>query len=174
MSRKYQEKPQHKHQTAIQAICAYCKNSFWETRCSHNRYKKHFCCINCYSSHMRIRPPEEHPRWQGGVNNTEAHRRWKAKNPERMAYLKARRYARERGAVGSHTFEEWNDLKAFHKQLCAICYQEKPLTKDHIVPLSENGTDYISNIQPLCRNCNSRKWKKFNIYEHPELLKSGD
>ena len=106
-------------------------------------------------------PPNEQPTWRGGVSNTEAHRRWKRKNPERMAFLKARRYAREKGAEGSHTFEEWQNLKKKHGFCCVICGKHKKLTKDHIKPLSIGGTDYISNIQPLCRNCNSRKWKKF-------------
>ena len=118
-----------------------------------------------------LRPIEEHERWDGGVSNTEAHKRWKARNPERMAHLKARRYARERGAEGSHTLKEWMELKKKHCFKCVHCKGFKPLTKDHIIPLSEGGSDYMENIQPLCRNCNSKKWKKLNIYENPELLK---
>ena len=114
-------------------------------------------------------PPNEQPTWRGGVSRTEAHRRWKQKNPKRMAHLKARRYARERGAEGFHTLAEWNALKEKHHGRCAICGEKRPLTKDHKIPLSLGGTDYIDNIQPLCRNCNSRKWK-FNIYENPELM----
>jgi hypothetical protein len=38
-----------------------------------------------------------------------------------MAHLKARRYARERGAKGSHTLAEWKELKLKHNFLCAIC-----------------------------------------------------
>ena len=118
-----------------------------------------------------LRPKYEHERWDGGVSQTEAHRRWKKKNPERMAFLKACRYAREQGAKGSHTFQEWKNLKDNFSNKCAKCFQDKPLTKDHIIPLSKGGSDNIENIQPLCRNCNSQKWTNLNIYENPELLK---
>jgi 5-methylcytosine-specific restriction endonuclease McrA len=105
------------------------------------------------------------------VTPNEAHRRWVAKNPERIAHLKARRYARERNAEGSHTLEQWRELKAMHDGLCAQCKEAKPLTKDHIIPLSKGGSDYIENIQPLCRNCNSRKWANLPLHQTPELLK---
>lgn len=161
MSNKYQEKPQHNgYKSSIEAKCNYCGKVFWETKGSYNRKKRHFCSMGCYAAYRReIMPPEEQPTWRGGVSNTEAHRRWKKKNPERMAFLKSRRYSREKGADGSHTFEEWVELQKAHKFRCAFCRKRKKLTRDHIIPLSEGGTDFIANIQPLCRNCNSQKWK---------------
>ena len=133
------------------------------------RKRRHFCSTKCYAEYRRDKMlPEEQNSWRGGVTPYEAHRRWVSKNPERMAHLKARRYARERNAEGSHTFEQWTALKERHNNRCAYCLEAKPLTKDHVIPLSEGGTDYIENIQPLCRNCNSKKWK--HIYENPELL----
>jgi len=97
------------------------------------------------------------------------HRNYYKRHPGNIAHLKARRYAREKNAEGSHTLSEWQALKHIHKNKCAICSKEKKLTKDHIMPLSEGGTDYISNIQPLCQSCNSKKWK--HIHENPELIK---
>ena len=99
------------------------------------------------------------------------HRRYVKKNPENISHLKARRYARERNAEGNHTLQEWNSLKEKFNYKCANCRKEKPLTKDHIKPLSKGGTGHIENIQPLCRNCNSKNTINFNIYENPELAK---
>ena len=149
--------------------CSYCKSVVYPRTNNTKNYKRRFCNASHYHKFRKeVRPKSEHERWQGGVSQTEAHRRWKKKNPERMSFLKSRRYARERGAKGSHTFEQWIGLKRKHKNKCAKCFKRKPLTKDHIRPLSKGGSDFIGNIQPLCRNCNS---KKFNIYENPEMLK---
>lgn len=152
--------------------CCYCKATVKPKTNNAKKYKRRFCNMSHYHRfRAELRPKSEHERWDGGVTQTEAHRRWKKKNPERMAFLKACRYARERGAKGSHTYQEWLDLKVKFRHKCAHCFESKPLTKDHIVPLSKGGSDNITNIQPLCRNCNSKKWSKLNIYENPELLK---
>ncbi len=34
------------------------------------------------------------------------------------------------------------------------------LHRDHFVPLSKGGTDYISNIVPSCASCNMKKGNK--------------
>ena len=142
--------------------CDYC-NKDCVTKPSHYaRKKKHYCSTKCYASDRRYNyKPHEQNSWKGGVSSYEAHRKWVAKNKERMAHLKARRYAREKGADGSHTLEEWQKLKEIYGNVCAVCKENKPLTKDHVIPLSKGGSDYITNIQPLCRNCNSKKWSKF-------------
>lgn len=144
-----------------------------EKKSHFDRTKRHYCNQKCY---LRDRhnnwKPEDYSNWQGGVSNTEAHRRWKKKNPERMAHLRARRYAQERGAKGSHTLEEWERVKRKYDHKCAYCGKRAKLTKDHIVPLSKGGDDYIANIQPLCRSCNSKKHN--HIFDNPELLEKNE
>lgn len=156
--------------TRLNLVCLYCGTNFWEARSKAEKKKKHYCSMGCYSRDRKENwKKEEQPTWKGGVTPYESHRKYVKKNPERIAHLKARRYAREKNAVGSHTLEEWQELKVSFSQKCAKCGETKPLTKDHIKPLSEGGSDYITNIQPLCRSCNSRKWKTYT-YENPELI----
>lgn len=63
-------------------------------------------------------------------------------------------------AGGSFTKEEWRILKKFYNYRCLRCHKRKPLTSDHVIPVSRGGTSNIDNIQPLCSPCNSWKCDK--------------
>jgi len=153
--------------------CDNCQKKCITCPSHYNKKKRHFCSMKCYKEFIKTLPFTEQNAYRGirkvGQSKQVYHRNYCKRNPKRISHLKARRYAREKGAIGSHTLEEWNNLLVEFDYKCAFCRKEKKLTKDHIIPLSENGTDYIENIQPLCRNCNSKKWK--NIYENKNLLK---
>lgn len=61
---------------------------------------------------------------------------------------------------GSHTWKEWQDIVKQYGNQCLKCHtpgDANTLTEDHVVPISKGGSDYIDNIQPLCKSCNSSK-----------------
>jgi uncharacterized protein YdaU (DUF1376 family) len=75
---------------------------------------------------------------------------------------RAQRLAEAR-ELGTHTDAEWTALVTICDDRCVKCgtHKEKlngnALCKDHITPIHLGGSDAISNIQPMCRNCNSAK-----------------
>lgn len=83
--------------------------------------------------------------------------------------LRAKTYSeRKKSAKGTHTDKEFQEkLKDYNR--CPTCkrkWEEIPyskgsakykITEDHIIPLSDGGTDDIDNIQPLCYQCNFKK-----------------
>jgi 5-methylcytosine-specific restriction endonuclease McrA len=83
---------------------------------------------------------------------------------------RAEEYAsRKRRAPGNHTQEEW-EAKCKEYKSCPGCgrpwdeipprpnkrYKDKR-TKDHIIPITQGGSNAIDNIRPLCYQCNFSK-----------------
>lgn len=82
---------------------------------------------------------------------------WRTANPTKARAIKHRYRSRRKNAPGSFTAEEWALLCELYGYRCLACGQMVKLTVDHIVPLSEGGSNSIDNIQPLCHSCNSSK-----------------
>lgn len=102
-------------------------------------------------------PGETNPNWKGGISSNEEYRSWQ----------KNQWHHRNRSALGSHTYSEWETLKAQYNWTCPSCYKrelEIKLTLDHIIPLSKGGSNNIENIQPLCKSCNCKKHTKTTKY----------
>ncbi len=126
------------------------------------------------------RPNEKSGNWRGGMSKKEGYqqkiqrlwreknkeklkmavRTWKKENKDRVLHSNQLRRAMRRGNGGSHTFQQWETLKAQYNWTCPCCKKVEPeikLTEDHIIPLSKGGSNNIENIQPLCRSCNCKK-----------------
>lgn len=91
-------------------------------------------------------------------------REWELLNKEKMAIVRKinkYKYKHRRNVAGKFTLSEWKSLVVDFGNMCLWCKEIGiELTVDHIVPLIRGGTNYISNIQPLCRVCNSKKHDK--------------
>jgi len=78
-----------------------------------------------------------------------------------------RRKVRMAYAGGSHTNLEWEVLKRRYDYTCPCCLKREPeieLSPDHVVPVVPGGSDDITNIQPLCRLCNTLKGGTYADY----------
>jgi len=58
---------------------------------------------------------------------------------------------------GTHTKDDWLDMKRYFAHCVRCGKNEYNLEKDHIIPIYQGGSDKISNIQPVCARCNSSK-----------------
>lgn len=95
-----------------------------------------------------------------------AQRSWVAKKPVSLAESRRRYRARKAQADGGgFTEQEWMDLVSHFGGRCLGCGRgDRPLERDHVVPLSLGGADHIDNIQPLCRPCNASKGNRIIDY----------
>jgi 5-methylcytosine-specific restriction endonuclease McrA len=108
------------------------------------------------------------PRWKGGVARSVTHKNWLRAHPQNVRHHGRIRRAIKRGARGKYTLGEWLALKRAYLFTCPACARTEPvitLTRDHIVPISRGGSNYIDNIQPLCTGCNARKWARTKRFD---------
>jgi len=107
--------------------------------------------------------------------------KYRAKNAEkvkayRAEYQKANRdkfrassqryRARKLNAPGDFTAADWKAKLEYYGYRCRYCGIHKSETSegwleaDHAIPLSQGGTNFISNIVPACKSCNCSKGTK--------------
>lgn len=64
---------------------------------------------------------------------------------------------------------------------CELCQSTKNLVIDHIIPLSQGGTNELDNLRTLCASCNNRvSWDyreqlnlpKYTTHLRPETIKA--
>jgi 5-methylcytosine-specific restriction endonuclease McrA len=121
----------------------------------------------------------ERKRWAENPNRREWDRnRWKkrkangynerakelySQDPSRRRESVSKRRIAKLGAKGFHTFEEFRIKLEYYGYRCCYCGKQLDIhtaTEDHRIPLSRGGTDWIANILPSCKPCNSSKGTK--------------
>lgn len=175
----------------IEVICKICNNKFkvYKYRSS----TAQFCSRKCKGKYFATKfLGENNPCWRGGkpkcscgnemwyeskkcdkCSRKEDIRNWKDGISLTRAYFRNYEYqsrARRYNAQGSHTQEEWEQLKKTYRNMCLCCKRQEPeirLERDHIIPIVLDGSNYIWNIQPLCRSCNAIKHANAIDYRIP-------
>lgn len=84
-------------------------------------------------------------------------KQWVKDNYERHKHNCHNRRIRKKNAQGSHTLKQWKELVKLCGGVCLVCGSSEDLTKDHIIPLIQGGTDNLDNLQLLCCSCNCSK-----------------
>ena len=138
-------------------------------------------CKICRRAYQKNRPSEaiaEIERRRNQKTARKAHlarnlKKWRREYPFKAAVQRNRNRSMRLGCEVHYTAAEFKALCEEYGNVCLRCgNKEALLTPDHVIPLSLGGSNWITNIQPLCRSCNSRKNVKIIDYR-PDRISLG-
>ena len=138
----------------------------WAQNAEH-RQKKHDQERERYETRpeVRERKREAHKRrYHSRYYSDPEYRQRRLERNKTFVHLRRRRVR----DAGKYSVEEWRALCERYGHRCLKCGEQKPLTPDHVVPLSRGGMNTIDNIQPLCLTCNLQKHAKTIDYRPGE------
>lgn len=90
----------------------------------------------------------------------ERNREWRKRNPECTRMIGQRKRSRARCARGFASSYQLRQRIALFGGMCAYCATRKYEHLDHVIAISNGGTNWPSNIRPACSTCNLRKGTK--------------
>lgn len=118
-------------------------------------------CKECYNARRRaVHDPQQ---------AAKRSKRWYS-NPTNRRIHRLRRRALQNDALGTCTADQLRarlELWGWSCWMCGTHYE----AIDHVIPLSNGGTNWPANLRPACKECNSRKgsknWRLFQKAEGP-------
>ena len=93
---------------------------------------------------------------------------YKEAHPEVVQAVQQRHRARKREALGRCTGSDLRTLRRILGSVCPACKTACSSSIDHVIPLACGGTNQPTNLQFLCRSCNSRKHTARKDYRTPQ------
>jgi len=147
----------YKHRDSLHAKCKSCYNQYQSEKHSSLKYKeKRKERLANQRDHINARQRDYYSKnpdkWR------EYYQQRDLDNPEGALARVHKRRARIKGNGGAYSAKEWKDLCDLFGNKCLACGNTTlPLTVDHVIPLSKGGTNDITNLQPLCKPCNTNK-----------------
>lgn len=114
---------------------------------------------------------ERHAKWsrENKTRHLENVNSWRKNNPDKLLINRrtwhTNRRARLLNAPGNFSFENWLLKVVYYGWRCFYCKIDLAigtLTMDHRKPLAKGGSNWLSNLVPACKSCNSRKHAKWD------------
>lgn len=107
--------------------------------------------------------------WAHREDEISRKRVYRQNNPESSAANNHRRRTRRKNAEGSFSLNDLSSILSRQRSLCVYCHRkisflprkgELKTHVDHIMPLARGGSNWPSNLQMTCFQCNTRKGAK--------------
>lgn len=144
------------------------ETKYWDGKpCPHGhigwRKTKSYNCLECdrlrRAGEKRKKKPWSEMTDEQKEKLRESHRKYMKNNPEKRSALEHKKRAKRKGADGNHTGTEVKKLLIKQNYKCTYCGSciKNGYHKDHVMPISKGGSNYISNIALACKSCNLLK-----------------